>query len=197
MLPPVPSLPPTSLWGHFLSCFKRENYARLSGRSSRREYWGFMLFCYLFTLVSVLLVPVGCIFGGLIGGGVGLALLLVFVLYSAMPALAVYVRRLHDVGWSGYWIALNYGITALTFGLCWFFFMSMMQEWLWDELGYYLSSPQSMYELVQVVQAEMPTSRWPWLRCLNVANNAFGFFLFVLTLWPGRKGSNSYGAEPL
>lgn len=197
MLPPVPSLPPTSLWGHFLSCFKRENYARLSGRSSRREYWGFMLFCCLFTLVSVLLVPVAGVIGGLIGGGVGLLLLLGFILYSAMPALAVYVRRLHDVGWSGNWIALNYGITALTFGLCWFFFMSMMQEWLWGELGYYLSSSQSMYELVQVVQAEMPTSRWLWLRCLNDANSAFSAFLFILTLWPGRQESNKYGAPAL
>lgn len=197
MLPPVPSLPPTSLWGHFLSCFKRENYARLSGRSSRREYWGFMLFCCLFTLAAVLLVPVAGVIGGRIGGGVGLLLLLGFILYSAMPALAVYVRRLHDVGWSGNWIALNYGITALTFGLCWFFFMSMMQEWLWDELGYYLSSSQSMYELVQVVQAEMPTSRWLWLRCLNDANSAFSAFLFILTLWPGRQESNKYGAPAL
>lgn len=110
MLPPVPSLPPTSLWGCFVSCFKRENYARLSGRSTRREYWSFFLFSLLIgALLGFLTTFSGAVCGVAFGSAamllcyvVGGLAVLAFLLYTALPGLAVYVRRVHDVGWSGW-----------------------------------------------------------------------------------------------
>lgn len=196
MLPPVPTLAPTSLWGHFINCFKRGNYARMEGRSSRAEYWGFHLFCYLITLLLILPVPVAGLLGGSLGAGLALLPLLGFILYSAMPAVAVYVRRLHDTGYSGYWIALNYGITALMFGLSWFFFISMLQEWLWEDFFFYTDSVESLRELAEMIDADMPTSRWPWLNFVSYANYALSLALFILTLWPGTEGDNRYGSRP-
>lgn len=78
-------------------------YADFSGRARRKEYWFFVLF---FVLVSIGLAIVDTLLGtysetrqvGLFGG--------VFGLGSLIPALALGVRRLHDIGRSGWWLLL-------------------------------------------------------------------------------------------
>ena len=76
----------------FVSSVKRNMttaaYAQFEGRASRSEYWWF----YLFT---VLVTAVADMFGGTLGNLASLAFFL--------PGLALLVRRLHDVGRSG-WI---------------------------------------------------------------------------------------------
>lgn len=71
-----------------------------SGRSRRKEYWMFQLFNFL----------VGLFLGALallLGGDDGLRFFTVgcgvFGLVAFVPSLAVTVRRLHDVGRSGWW----------------------------------------------------------------------------------------------
>ncbi|MDP3412218.1 MAG: DUF805 domain-containing protein [Polaromonas sp.] len=68
------------------TCFSK--YATFSGRASRPEFWWFFLFQVLVSIAASM-------FGDVINGLVGLALLL--------PALAVGARRLHDIGKSGWW----------------------------------------------------------------------------------------------
>ncbi|MEM1359681.1 MAG: DUF805 domain-containing protein [Bacteroidota bacterium] len=71
-------------------------YAQFTGRSRRSEFW-------YFTLVNMILsyglqglgFATGSSIFGTVAGLVGLALLI--------PGLAVAVRRLHDVGRSGWW----------------------------------------------------------------------------------------------
>ena len=72
------------------SCFS--NYVGFSGRASRSEFWWFMLF-------YVICAVVGGFLGDVAGGIVGLILLL--------PTLAVQVRRLHDIGKSGWWVLIG------------------------------------------------------------------------------------------
>ncbi|MCO6419748.1 DUF805 domain-containing protein [Siccirubricoccus sp. KC 17139] len=75
------------------------NYASFSGRASRSEFWFFFLFSILIQIViSVLGVVLPDVLVGLLGIAVSLALLL--------PSLAVTVRRLHDVGRSGWWMLI-------------------------------------------------------------------------------------------
>ena len=71
------------------------NYVNFQGRASRAEFWWFFLFFYAVLIVLSLL------------GDLGSALATVFWLGSFLPFLAVYVRRLHDTGHSGWWILLN------------------------------------------------------------------------------------------
>lgn len=81
-----------------------KNYAKFSGRARRREYWFFVLFT---VLVSIGLSIVDGIIGtfdsqsgyGLLSGLYSLA---VFI-----PSLAVSVRRLHDIGRSGWWLLIG------------------------------------------------------------------------------------------
>ena len=68
------------------TCLSR--YATFSGRASRPEFWWFFLFQILASVAASML-------GDTVAALVSLALLL--------PALAVGVRRLHDIGKSGWW----------------------------------------------------------------------------------------------
>jgi uncharacterized membrane protein YhaH (DUF805 family) len=65
-------------------------YAAFDGRASRSEFWWFVLFQLLLTLGAQMI-------SHLLGGLLSLALFL--------PALAAAVRRLHDIGKSG-WLVL-------------------------------------------------------------------------------------------
>lgn len=206
MLPPVPPLPPTSLWGCFVRCLKRENYARLSGRSTRREYWSFMLFSFLISTGIILFLPLAALVGVLVSGDllcanigivVGGLVLLGFLLYTAMPGLAVSVRRLHDVGWSGWWLGLSFGITAVLFGIIWFQLMLGVQEWLWMNESFSWDA-ESMTSITAHLEM-LPT--YPLLDeiccVLGYVNNGLALFLFVLTLWPSQQAENRYGQKPL
>ena len=83
-----------SLWGYFTQCFVK--YADFSGRARRREYWGFILFCNLFSLPLGFLSASGnpgvMVFAEIIG--------LLFGLAALIPAWAVTCRRFHDIGMS-------------------------------------------------------------------------------------------------
>ena len=73
-----------------------KNYATFNGRARRSEYWYFILFN---TLISVGLNVIGGIISfGLIGTIYSLAVLI--------PSIAVGVRRMHDVGKSGWFLLI-------------------------------------------------------------------------------------------
>ncbi|MBS0559572.1 MAG: DUF805 domain-containing protein [Proteobacteria bacterium] len=77
------------------ACFSK--YATFSGRARRSEYWWFALFQ---ALVNIAVYGIGQeAGGGLLGNLIELALVL--------PALAVAVRRLHDIDRSGWWLLIG------------------------------------------------------------------------------------------
>ena len=80
-----------------------KKYAVFNGRAQRAEYWYFVLFS---TIVSIVLMVLDAMTGTLdaqTGYGLlsGLYTLAVFI-----PGLAVSVRRLHDIGKSGWWLLI-------------------------------------------------------------------------------------------
>ena len=80
------------------------NYSTFSGRARRSEFWFFGLFHLIFSIVAMVLDSVlGINFH--FGHGFSLPygyIWLLFELALIIPALAVTVRRLHDVGKSGW-----------------------------------------------------------------------------------------------
>jgi uncharacterized membrane protein YhaH (DUF805 family) len=79
-----------------------QNYATFSGRARRSEYWYFALFNMIFAIVAIVLDNIlGIAIEG-VGYGPIYGLYLLAVL---LPSLSVTVRRLHDVGKSG-WMSL-------------------------------------------------------------------------------------------
>ena len=76
----------------------------LSGRARRKEYWMFVLFNMIFAIVAMILDNVL----GIAIEGVGYGPLYgLYVLAVLIPGLAVSVRRLHDVGKSGWMILIS------------------------------------------------------------------------------------------
>ena len=68
------------------------NYANFAGRASRSEYWYWVLFQVVVAIVASVVDTVAT--QGILGVITGLGLLL--------PGIAVSVRRLHDIGKSGW-----------------------------------------------------------------------------------------------
>ena len=80
-----------------------KQYADFSGRARRKEYWMFVLFNMIFAFFAMILDNIlgfaieGIGYGPLYG---------LYTLAVLIPGLAVAVRRLHDVGKSGWMILI-------------------------------------------------------------------------------------------
>ncbi|MBE6071761.1 MAG: DUF805 domain-containing protein [Clostridium butyricum] len=86
-----------------------KKYATFSGRARRKEYWMYVLFYIIFTVVASivdLILGTSNIITGIYG--------LVFF----VPTIAVVVRRLHDIGKSGWWLFVSF---IPLIGGIWFF----------------------------------------------------------------------------
>ncbi|MBO4435182.1 MAG: DUF805 domain-containing protein [Bacteroidales bacterium] len=81
----------------FLGAYTK-NYFNFQGKAGLAEYWYFVLFYFI---VSVIL--------GIIDSLVGAKniILYVFMIGSLLPSLGLTVRRLHDVGKSGWFILVS------------------------------------------------------------------------------------------
>lgn len=74
-----------------------KKYAVFSGRAHRKEFWMFTLFNFL--------ISFGIAFAEGLAGSPGL-LSMIYCLAVFLPALGVSIRRLHDIGKSGWWMLI-------------------------------------------------------------------------------------------
>jgi uncharacterized membrane protein YhaH (DUF805 family) len=93
-------------WGYFLKCIKQ--YADFKGRATRKEFWYFMLCNALVVMFVAFIGVVGGIvlefhfkYGETALMGIVYLFVILYLLATAIPALAVSVRRLRDAGKSG------------------------------------------------------------------------------------------------
>ena len=87
------------------------NYANFGGRASRSEYWWFaganLTLATIFWSLGKLGSPLG-------------SLSLLYAIALLLPNLSITVRRLHDVGRSGWWLPLGVLPTPLVFLMLFF-----------------------------------------------------------------------------
>jgi uncharacterized membrane protein YhaH (DUF805 family) len=149
-----------------------KRYAEFSGRSRRMEFWMWILFQLLLSLLFVILLVASVGMGALTGdptqimAGVGGALViyalwLLLSLAFFIPNLAVTIRRLHDSNRSGHWVWLFWGP-----------YLAMLAMAL---AGAGSEASGGILSLV----------------CL-----AGGLALLVLMFFEGTKGANRYGPDP-
>ena len=79
-------------------------YADFSGRARRKEYWMFTRFHVIFTVSAVMID--GLVFNMGFDSGFGFVYM-GYVLATLLPSVAVSVRRLHDVGKSGWFLMIS------------------------------------------------------------------------------------------
>ena len=73
------------------------NYTNFKARSTRSEYWYIWLFSFLVgILITVVQYATGLKF-----------LSLIWSLATLLPGLGLSIRRMHDIGKSGWWILIN------------------------------------------------------------------------------------------
>lgn len=75
-----------------------KNYVGFQGRAQRKEYWMFVLFNFIVSIVLAILESILNISSVLTG---------LYSLAVLLPSLAVGVRRLHDTGRSGWWLLIS------------------------------------------------------------------------------------------
>lgn len=94
-----------------------KKYATFTGRASRSEYWWWTLIAGVVSIVLNIITSVGGAAGATTdaagttvpgpGALVGIILLAVWGLAVIVPSLALIVRRLHDVNFSGWMILIG------------------------------------------------------------------------------------------
>ncbi len=88
--------------GSYFSCLGK--YATFSGRSRRREFWGY-------TIVNAIIIGIMTYFYLTArtdtSQSLSTAVLIIYIVITICPTLAVTVRRWHDLGRTGKWLWLN------------------------------------------------------------------------------------------
>ncbi|UVK56081.1 DUF805 domain-containing protein [Mesorhizobium sp. AR02] len=116
----------TGLWAYFLQTVT-VNYYNFNGRARRKEFWAF---CLCFVLVQLVLLGFGILVNLAINGfginagqsTIGLIPALIFTFAAGLSWIALVVRRLHDVGLSGWFVLPCFipvigGVAMLVLGL--------------------------------------------------------------------------------
>ncbi len=81
----------------------KENYANFEGRARRKEYWMYVLFNIIISMVLYIPLVIGITSESDVLSAIGGGLLMLYVLGTLIPSIAVVVRRLHDTGKSGWY----------------------------------------------------------------------------------------------
>ena len=84
---------------YFIDCLTKK-YACFSGRARRKEYWLFVLFNLI---ASIIIGVIAGVLAGATGVGAFSYLGSIYSLAVLIPGFAVLFRRLHDTGRSGWW----------------------------------------------------------------------------------------------
>jgi uncharacterized membrane protein YhaH (DUF805 family) len=138
------------------------------GRSGRAEHWPFMgLLIAVYaagTLLALQAQPLRSAF---------LVIQLLLVVLALLASASV-VRRLHDAGWSGWWMGAFLALLAANsaFFLYW------------------------RYGVVHPVEPDRIGMIWPWAMAAGWAMWGIGLLIFVVTVFDGTGGPNRYGPAP-
>ena len=92
-------------------------YATFKGRAARPEFWYWALFTWILSMAAYTI-------DSAISGGDPMARTMVVsnlvILATFVPTMAVSVRRLHDVGRSGWWFLLTFTVIGALLLLYWY-----------------------------------------------------------------------------
>lgn len=102
---------------YYIKAFK--NYTKCNGRASRKEYWMFVLFWYIFYFILDVIQAVLGLNIPYVDTSYGY-LTLVYSIISCTPFFSVSVRRLHDVGKSEWYTFLSL-LPVINFILLYFY----------------------------------------------------------------------------
>ena len=171
-------------------------YSNFSGRARRSEYWWFSLFTFI--VMSITLGP--ALVASVVNenafesneGSMSVATLIVgilaiiggvFALFILIPSIAVQVRRLHDIGRSGWWVLWSF-ILSVVVSIVPIFVFGIDKGTDMDEF--------------EAISSAFQVSWIPGLITLlvSVAEWAVNIAIFIFTLLDSQRQENEYGLSP-
>lgn len=176
------------------NCLRK--YATFKGRARRSEYWWFMLFILLVGFLPMLPIMVVGVLDDLaminIESGLMPAMAILLILLAGLgllalcallvPSIAVQVRRLHDVGRSGWWCVASLIVGLLTFAVSYVIFGS---------------HAMGVGEIEQFSQAfQVSTFAGISLLASEAANWSLTLIILVFSLYDSERAQNRYGLSP-
>ena len=183
--------PMMTFWDAVRTCFRK--YFDFKGRARRSEYWWYFLFsiiaCVVWALFGTLLVglPVGMAVehasGSEDAGFATMAVILVLpVLALVLPSFSLQVRRLHDIGRSGWWVLASIVLELVAGAIPFILFGTAAADFEFMEeykKAFELSTAAGVADLT-----------------LNIASQALSVVLIVFSVFDSHKGANKYGPSP-
>ena len=144
-----------------------------AGRTRRSDYWPYMVLLFAIYVAGTILT----MFGMFVGLGLSIGPAFAVTGLVGLLAFAATVRRLHDVGWSGWWAGM-YLVLLLGF---------VAHSFYWR----YVELPQ-----LEPGERSSLYRFFPLLMTVNLAMWGLGVFILVLAVLDGTPGPNRYGADP-
>jgi uncharacterized membrane protein YhaH (DUF805 family) len=160
-------------------CFGR--YTQFSGRASRAEFWWFFAFVAVGGLGCVvadtmILMQDPNLIHRMHKLDVWSLFSLWFYLLTLLPYMSAAVRRLHDGGFSGFWLLLYVASSLCAFGQMFFAALELMAR-------------NSSF-IREMVPMDLATAQI----VLGSMSAAFFLALFILLIWPSDPDDNYHGA---
>lgn len=186
--------PMPSLWEATKTCL-RKKYATFSGRARRSEYWWFMLAQYILNAalgIIMMISVVAIVMVKATSGSIedmspldfylmnpGMWLILLVCLALLIPNLAVTVRRLHDIGRSGWWLLVPMLVCPLLLAGSIVLAIYNKDLWFFIPVAYLITLAVSIIMIIwMATNGKKETNKWgpspkyiP-VNEINTANNA-------------------------
>ena len=89
---------------YYIECLKK--YVVFSGRARRKEFWMFFLFDKIILIALYILACLLCSLGSAALCQIAVVMIVLYCFAIILPTLSVTIRRLHDVGMSGWWVLI-------------------------------------------------------------------------------------------
>lgn len=140
-----------------------KNYANFRGRTSRSEFWWFVLFMVAASVAILIITEVGIstsadpqLWNTL--AQVGTIMTLVWFLATILPVSAIWFRRLHDSNKSGWWYSLT---AASGIGGFVLFALSALQNEILFRAGMAFGLVSGIGGIVLLIFALLPSTPGP------------------------------------
>lgn len=173
------------------TCLRK--YFNVKGRARRSEYWWYILFMVIVTLLASFLFPV--LLTG-IGSAIDMDFFMVFMVLIMLltivvmiPAYTAMTRRLHDTGRSGWWVAAQL-LCTLVYSVCYSIIMLPFLEKLSS-----VHDPLALSSILTGAMQAHPVAATLMSFC-GMGSFILGIVTFIFTLLDSKWGENKYGPSP-
>lgn len=101
-----------SFWNSYLQGWKK--FVDFEGRATRKEFWCFFTVnCAVLILTPLTMIVVGEMTYQPVSSFYIILIYIVISLILLLPSMAVGIRRMHDIGRSGWWFGMTYLLPLL------------------------------------------------------------------------------------